>query len=260
MWTLMIECHKKQFQVIMEAKVQVTQAGKRSSSLKAAQNLELEILKWGSSFTEWINTQKVFVKNLNRWLLRCLLQGPGETEDGNAFFSSSRQGTPSIFIICNDWYCSIENISGDGVLEAIHDFASMLRQLWEKLNEEKHQRLKAEYLSRDLEKRLQSLRNRSHVNWDQCALLNNSGTSGSTDTRATFPDKVLEDVKSIRDRLNEANEKHKEVIKEVDDSVCHCFQGGLVPIFEALWRFSSDMTEAYKGVSFPVQGSTDCAF
>ncbi|PQP99625.1 uncharacterized protein Pyn_18153 [Prunus yedoensis var. nudiflora] len=161
MWKSMLKCHQKQFQSIMESKIRslkVNTGLRRDSGLKATLELEMELLKWCTSFNNWVNTQKSYVESLNGWLLKCINQEPEVTPDGVAPFSPSRMGAPPIFVVCNDWCQAMERISEKGVADAMHDFASTLHQLWERQDEEQRQRIKAEYVSKNLESQLRKLR------------------------------------------------------------------------------------------------------
>ncbi|KAK9271176.1 hypothetical protein L1049_026765 [Liquidambar formosana] len=161
MWKSMLKCHQKQFQAIMESKIRTLKANtghRGDSSLRATFELEVELLNWCTHFNQWIDTQKSYVRSLNEWLFRCLHHEPEETPDGIIPFSPGRIGAPPVFIICNDWCQAMERISETGVADAMHDFALSLHQLWERQGEEQRQRIKAEYLLKDFEKRLRTFR------------------------------------------------------------------------------------------------------
>ncbi|KAF2317199.1 hypothetical protein GH714_016573 [Hevea brasiliensis] len=134
-WKSMLRCHQKQFQVIMESKARTLKANtglQRDSGLRATLELETELINWCTCFNNWINTQKSYVESLNEWLLR---------------------------------------ISEKGVENAMLNFASSLHQLWERQDEEQRQRIKAEYLTKDFEKRLKTLRmERGRIMQEQDAL------------------------------------------------------------------------------------------
>ncbi|CAL5324007.1 unnamed protein product [Camellia sinensis] len=259
MWTFMVDCHQKQFLAMLEGKtqLQIAQAAiERNSSIMAVRKLETDILNWATAFTYWISTQKSFVKFLNGCLMKCLLKEPEETPDGIAPFSPTRLGAPPIFITCNDWYNAIENVSGAGVSKAMHEFASMLNQLGKKLDEEKRQRLKVEYLAKDLEKRVKTLYEESGMNWEQYVLSNNAAAAEvTTESGILIPDGLHVDLKN---RLDDERARRTEAIMQANDIASQGFRAGLVRVFEALDGFSGEMLKALEQVRFPKgEGGTD---
>lgn len=242
MWKSMFKCHQKQFQAIMESKILTLRANpgfQTDSSLTAATvELEMELLKWCSRFNEWVDAQRLYVESLNGWLMRCILQEPEETDDGLAPFSPCRAGAPPIFTVCSDWCQAMERIAENVVADAMHDFAISLHQLWETLDEEHHQRLKAEYLSKDFEKRLRTVM--MHKGTLEKGLPSGGGVSRRDDLRV--------DLDLMNKRLQEERVRHKEAVKLADNAASSSIQAGLVPIFEALTKCSSEAVKAYEQV------------
>ncbi|ESQ34621.1 hypothetical protein EUTSA_v10006728mg [Eutrema salsugineum] len=224
MWRSMLKCHQKQFHAIMESKVRSLRANtglQRDSGLKAILDLEMELREWCISFNDWVNTQKLYVESLNGWLSRCLHYEPETTEDGIAPFSPSRVGAPQVFVICKDWQEAMARISGENVTNAMQGFALNLHELWERQDEEQRQRVKAEYVSHDFEKRLNDLRMeraRARMRNDQLhdgasersVVLSESGISALDDLKV--------DLDSMRKKLEEERARHKETIKLVNNA------------------------------------------
>ncbi|KAA8538446.1 hypothetical protein F0562_028008 [Nyssa sinensis] len=253
MWKSMLKCHQKQFQAIMESKTQSLKANtgfQGDSSLRATLELEMELRTWCSRFNDWINSQKSFVESFNGWLLRCLLYEPEETPDGIVPFSPGRIGAPPVFVVCNDWSQAVETISERGLTNAMHNFASVLRQLWERQSEEQHQRLKAEYVSKDFQRQLRTLRmERRRMEGDQDSMSNKTGVSiVPSESEVSPPDDLKVDLDSMRKRLNEERAKHKEAVKLMHHAATNSLQAGLIPIFEALENFTSKALQAYEQV------------
>ncbi|KAL3592443.1 hypothetical protein D5086_011083 [Populus alba] len=248
MWKSMHKCHQKQFQAIMESKVRSLKA-QRDSGLKATVELEMELINWCTCFNNWINTQKSYVGSLNRWLLRCLHQEPEETPDGIAPFSPSRIGAPPIFVIFNDWYQAMDRVSEEGVENAMLGFASSLHQLWERQGEEQRQRIKAEYLTKDFEKRLKTLRmEKERIEHEHDASLDKSTSKVPSESGISPLDDLKVDLDSLRKKLEEERARHKEAAKLVHDAASSSLQAGLVPIFEALGNFTSEFLKAHEEI------------
>lgn len=255
----MLKCHQKQFQAIMESKtryLKMNTALQRDSGLKATLELEMELLNWSSQFNNWIKTQKSYVENLNEWLMRCLLREPEETADGVVPFSPSRIGAPPVFIICNDWYQAMARISERGVADAMHEFAQKLHELWERQDEEQRQRIKAEYLTKDFEKRLRTLRMDMGGSEHEHEKHKTTLSKSPSDSGVSPLDDLKVDLDSIRQRLHEERVRHKEAIKLVHNAASNSLVAGLVPIFKTLESFSSEVVMAHEQVRLENAGNT----
>ncbi|XP_061359965.1 protein ROLLING AND ERECT LEAF 2-like [Gastrolobium bilobum] len=261
MWKFMLRCHQKQFQAIMESKTQslkINTGLQRDEGLKAILELEKELLNWCSQFNNWVKTQKSYVKNLNEWLIRCLHNEPEETADGIVPFSPSRIGAPPVFIICNDWHQAMDRISERMVADAMREFALKLHELWERHDEEQRQRIKAEYLTKDFEKQIRTLRSQMGSSEHE-----HDKVSGKTalsklhsDSGVSPLDDLKVDLDSMRKRLHEERVRHKEAIKLVNDAASNSLQAGLIPIFKTLESFTSEVVKAHEQVRLQNAGDS----
>ncbi|KAI3464525.1 hypothetical protein Pfo_021188 [Paulownia fortunei] len=261
MWKAMLKCHQKQFQAVMESKMRKLKANtglQTDSSSRATTELERELRAWCERFNDWIGFQKSYVESLNGWLLHCLQYEPEETPDGPVPYSPGRLGAPPIFVICNDWHQAMEAISEARVANAMNTFATSLRQLWEKQDEEGRQRLKAEYISKDYEKQLRAHRmERGKMEREQDAMSEKTGLSVVPSDSGVLPlDDLKVDLDSMRQRLAEERTKHKDAMKLVHDAASSSLQGGLVPIFKALENFTSEALKAHEHVRLQHPGES----
>ncbi|KAF3550345.1 hypothetical protein DY000_02009879 [Brassica cretica] len=134
MWKEMLECHQSQCQAIKEARgLGSIRASKKLGyeHLEATSLLGHELINWILGFSSWVSAQKCYVRELNKWLMKCLLYEPEETADGIAPFSPGRLGAPPIFVICNQWSQALDRISEKEVIEAMRSFTTSVLQLWE---------------------------------------------------------------------------------------------------------------------------------
>lgn len=261
MWKCMLKCHQKQFQAIMESKARSLRGNTsfhRDSGLKATIELEMELLNWCSRFNNWIDTQKSYVKSLNGWLLRCLDKEQEDTPDGPAPFSPGRIGAPPVFIICNDWYQAMERISERRVANALNEFACSLHQLWERQDEERRQKIKAEFLSKDFEKRLRTLRmERGRMELDHDVVSEKTAVSKVTSESGVSPlDDLKVDLDSMRERLEEERANHKKTVRLVHAAASNSLKSGLVPIFKSFEDFTSEALKAHEQVRVPNAGGS----
>lgn len=249
----MLKCHQKQFQAVLESKTRTlkTRTGfRRELSLRATVELEMELLNWCNRFNNWVNILKSYVESLNGWLLRCLHHEPEETDDGVVPFSPGRIGAPAVFVLCHDWYQSMERISEAAVADAMQDFAMKLHQLWDRQDGEQVQRPKADYLSQDFQTRLKTLRTEmKRIEHEQDALSEKTAVSIVASESGISPlDDLKVDLDSMRKRIAEEKTMHKGSIKLVPDRSSASLQAGLIPIFHTLGNFTSEVLKAHEQV------------
>lgn len=247
----MFKCHQKQFQAVMESRMRKLKANTGlQTDTRATTELERELRAWCDRFNDWIRFQKSYVESLNGWLLHCLQYEPEDTPDGPVPYSPGRLGAPPIFVICNDWSQAMDAVSEARVANAMNTFATSLRQLWEKQDEEGRQRIKAEYLSNDYKKQLKAHRtDKGKTGPDQDAMSEKTGLSVVQSDNGVSPlDDLKVDLDSMRAKLAEERTKHRDAMKLVHDAASSSLQGGLVPIFKALESFTSEALKAHEHV------------
>lgn len=257
----MFKFHQKQFQAIMESKMRKLKANsvlQTDLSSRATTVLERELSLWCGHFSNWIGFQKSYVESLNRWLLLCLQYEPEGTPDGPVPYSPGQLGAPPIFVICNDWHQAMENISEARVAGAMNTFATILRHLGEKQDEEGRQRLKAEYISKDYEKHLRTPRfDRGKLEHEQDAMPDKTGLSLVPSDNGVSPlDNIKVDLDSMTHRLAEERIKHRDAVKLVHDAASSSLQSGLVPIFQALESFTSEALKLHEHVRLQHRGQS----
>ncbi|KAJ6681641.1 hypothetical protein OIU74_020007 [Salix koriyanagi] len=168
---------------------------------------------------------------------------------------SGRIGAPRIFVICNDWYHTMDRISEKGVENAMLGFASSLHQLWERQGEEQRQRVKAEYLTKDFEKRLKTLRmEKERIEQEHEASSDKTTSKVPSESGISPLDDLKVDLDSMRKKLEEERARHKEAAKLVRDAASSSIQSGLVPIFESLGNFTSEVLKAHEEVRLQYAG------
>ncbi|TXG51942.1 hypothetical protein EZV62_021111 [Acer yangbiense] len=143
MWKDMLECHRCQSQTITEAKnfdaIIASDAKLDNTHLEVAIQLKFELQNWTLNFSNWIESQKSYIRALNAWLQRCLSSESEETPDSVAPFSPGRAGAPPVFVIVYQWSQAMDRLSEKEVTEAIHGFFTSVNQLLEQHNVELQQ-------------------------------------------------------------------------------------------------------------------------
>ncbi|KAI9114353.1 hypothetical protein K1719_014581 [Acacia pycnantha] len=254
LWKYMGSCHRKQFQIITKTKshIHILDPSRNHSNPQATLRLERMVLNWGTCFSNLVNTLKDVVKYLNEWLLRCMLREPEETANGTAPLSPSRIGAPPIFNLCNNWYHTIDSISEMAVSKAFSNFASSLRHLYEKQKEEQTQKARVDDLLMDYEDRLKSLHKRNlmslHHNFSSIMAAMRDDVEGEVVPLLEGFDETLT---VLGKRLAEQIAKHRELIRQVNNTASSCLQLGLPHIFEVLESFCLENLKAYELLRLP---------
>lgn len=155
----MFECHQVQRRAITEVKGLdfIVSSGKLSSAnADEILQLEMEMHKWSSNLSAWINAQRNYAKALNGWLLLCLPHEHAETAP-----SPTRVGAPPVFVICNYWSQAMDRASECEVIDSVLTFAAFLHLLWERLAVDQNDRMIAvrdrERLLRVIEKKRRAM-------------------------------------------------------------------------------------------------------
>ncbi|XP_054807836.1 uncharacterized protein LOC129310037 isoform X2 [Prosopis cineraria] len=253
LWKYMGTCHQKQVQIIMKAKshIHILDPSRNRSNPRATSRLETVILNWGICFSNFVKTQKDFVKSLNEWLLRCMLPEPEKTVNGTDSFSPSRIGAPPVFNLCNDWYHTIDSISEIGVSNAFSNFASGLHHLYEKQKEEQAQKARVDNLLWDYEDGLKSLHKKNHVSFHRDFSSIMAALEDDVEAEVPLLEGFDESLKLLGKRLLEQRARHTEVIRQVNDTASSCLQVGLSPIFEVLECYCFEHLKAYELLRLP---------
>ncbi|KAL8144103.1 hypothetical protein V2J09_017135 [Rumex salicifolius] len=238
MWRLMLKCHQKQLQAIVQTKITKLKGNTGSyehSSARATAQLQMEVLNWCNRFKHLVELQKSYVKSLNAWLLSYIDYQPEHTPDGPPPYSPGQLGTPPVFIICHDWMQAMERISKSGISEtvqtAMKHFASILDELCVKQDAEQCHRLQAEHAMKEFERQTHTV-----------------GVNDVMDEKGGNLSLVPSDLESVKRRVKTEITVHKEAVKVVHAAVFRSIKSGFIPIFEALESFTAQAVKAYDDV------------
>lgn len=227
MWRFLAKCHHKQFRVMARSKSCVHIVEKGSTSRKATQKVEEQIRRCKESLRGYIDAQRSFVKLINEWLNRNIMEDD-ETEIE----------APEIFRVCSEWLREIENVDEIKVLSAVEEMRLRFRGLGLKQVEEEKQRMRTERLSKELERKTKEL----EEIWGT-AVFFPASDSGPIANMMLGPELL-----SLKESVTQETEKHERVIRELNDAVSMSLQECLVPVFEALEEFCFANFKAYKNI------------
>lgn len=232
MWQVMLDCHQIQYRLSSSISGGVPSVSNRQATIE----LEHELHGWHTSFSNWINSQKSYVEALNGWLSKCIIPETGPSSKGRIPFSPRRVGAPLVFSTCRDWCRAFEQICDKAVVAAIRNFALDVRALWEQQDEEQRQKRRAEYVAKDLDRRVVTLQRVESRRQDRDGM-------GPTDTGIAERKMSID---SFRKRVEEEKARHQKVLKETQNATLNVLQTGLTLTFEALTAFATASLKTYK--------------
>lgn len=215
MWKSMLDCHRSQCEAIKEARgLGLMRASKKlgGDHLEATRMLGHELINWILGFSSWVSAQKGVVRELNSWLMKCLLYEPEETPDGIVPFSPGRIGAPLIFVICNQWEQALDRISEKEVIEAMRRFTTSVLHLWEQDRLETRERMTGHGDSRNMDREEQ---------------------------------RIQKEIQELERKMVLVGPGEDNIVYQSDTSN-ESLQGSLQRIFEAMERFTAESMRAYE--------------
>ncbi|XP_010527072.1 PREDICTED: uncharacterized protein LOC104804460 [Tarenaya hassleriana] len=240
LWKSLAKCHHKQFWAMARSRscVHIVEPEvQKKPSMKATQKLVAQIKKYEASFTNYVSAQKSFVRLVNEWLLRNMMQ---EQDEDTAHVSPTAIGAPEIFRLSENWRQEIEGVSETKACSAIQELASRFRDVEAMQREEMRRRVRTEQVEKELEKQRRSLQKV----WGGTLPM-----SDSAEKRITQLGGIGQDLSALRQTMAEERARHEKVVRELNDAVSASLQEGFGPIFEALEEFCLQNVKAYQNIT-----------
>ena len=89
---------------------------------------------------------------------------------------------------------------------------------------------------------------RGRIKQEQEAVSDKALSKSPSESGVSHLDDLKVDLDSMRKKLEEERARHKEATKLVHDAASGSLQAGLVPIFEALGNFTSEVLKSHEQV------------
>lgn len=182
----------------------------------------------------WINRHKEFWLHLNNWLARF-----HEQKEVSSLYPSSPINilTPNTFRICSELLSAFKNVSEVEVSLRFKHFTLILHQLRKYLTEEGRHRLKLQYLSNHHEEKFKRLCMDYGFDWDQYGVFLKEGNLAEVVPGNPRLDNMYANLRPVRDKLQEATERHKVAVEQLNDAASRILGEGLIPVLEAFFFF-----------------------
>ncbi|KAJ0430268.1 hypothetical protein HanHA300_Chr17g0667021 [Helianthus annuus] len=251
MWRSMNQCHEVQNNVVQQVRGLVNQStkGESTSDLhrQATRELEAAVSAWHTSFCRLIKFQRDFIKSLHGWFKLSLL--PTNSDEVNINSSQASD----VYLVFDEWKLALDRVPDTVASEAIKSFINVVHSISLKQAEEKKVKKRTESASKELEKKMSSLRSIEKKYYHSYSMVG-LGLPGSEqdnghglDTRDPLSEKKAELVACQR-RVEDEMVRHSKAVEVTRAMTLNNIQTGLPGVFQAMTSFSGLIMEALDGV------------
>lgn len=236
MWRAMYECHQVQNHIVQQVRHLDNLASAEATSSyhrQATIQLEAQVTAWYNSFCRWIKSQRDYMRALNGWLRLSLNQFKYEAE-------GIMEHHQPLYTLCEEWQLALDRLPDQSACGGIKSFMTVMHAIVVQQAEELKQARKSESLSKELEKKLISLRNMQTKYYDPYATPDRRGTDPLAQKKAK--------TEALGRRVEEEKSKHLKSIAVSRAMTLNNLQTGLPNVFQAMTGFSSVCMQAFETV------------
>ncbi|XP_026664655.1 protein ROLLING AND ERECT LEAF 2-like isoform X3 [Phoenix dactylifera] len=223
MWKMMLDWHKKQYSIILVAcnnggtKVSISSESHRQATIL----LEFELNSLRSNFTKWILTQKSYLKAINDWLHKCVIQEcafPSRQKPSRRKqlgFDQKWEIFPPIFVTCREWLAQLDKLPSMEVADSIKDLVTVTTHFLPR-QEKSHENSKLSFTFSRKAGQSAGLkgdinRNKSPVDWSLNYDSLQSGLVVFLDRLKTFAESSVMQYEILQKIINEAHDRYENV-------------------------------------------------
>ncbi|KAI7754264.1 hypothetical protein M8C21_033541 [Ambrosia artemisiifolia] len=251
MWRSMNQCHEVQNHVVQQVRGLVNQSNKGESTSdlhrQATRDLEAAVSAWHANFCRLIKFQRDFIKSLHGWFKLSLL--PTNTDEANINGSQASD----VYLVFDEWKLALDRIPDTVASEAIKSFINVVHSISLKQTEERKVKKRTESASKELEKKMSSLRSIEKKYYHSYSMVG-LGLPGSEqdnghglDARDPLSEKKAELVACQR-RVEDEMVRHSKAVEVTRAMTLNNIQTGLPGVFQAMTSFSGLIMEALEVV------------
>lgn len=236
MWRAMYECHQVQNHIVQQVRHLGNLASAEATSSyhqQATIQLEAQVTAWYDSFCRMIKSQREYMRALSGWLRLSLNQFKYDAE-------GIMEHHQPLYTLCEEWQLALDRLPDQSACGGIKSFMTVMHAIVVQQAEELKQARKCESLSKELEKKLTSLRNMETKYYDPYAPPDSRGTDLLARKKAK--------TEALGRRVEEEKSKHLKAIAVSRAMTLNNLQTGLPNVFQAMTGFSSVCMQAFETV------------
>ncbi|CAD6204507.1 unnamed protein product [Miscanthus lutarioriparius] len=250
MWRSMNHFHEIQNEIVQQVRGLVDNSMAESTSdlhRLATRDLEAAVAAWHSNFNRLIKYQRDYIRSLYGWLKLTLCQVDNSVPQEAHASMISRELTS----FCDEWKQALDRLPDAVASEAIKSFVNVVHVIYTKQAEEMKIKKRTETLSKELEKKTNSLRSiekKYYQSYSMVGLgLPGSGRDGieshAYDARDPLAEKKTE-IAQCRRKVEDEMTRHAKAVEVTRSMTLNNIQTGLPGIFQAIAGFSGTVVEA----------------
>lgn len=254
MWKAVSTAHETQSRIMFEVTTFNSLNGKYCSHFHrhATLELEAELKKWRTCFSEYVTAQKSYIKALDAWFSTCNIgpqpdqadEYPGGSSSSSVLPCGIDDNGPPVIAVCHEWMVAMEKLPDKAVMTAMKSFRKEIKALSVQQRKEQKLKKKVDGLIRELERKVSALQKAEN----KILKLKESKMEIDGD----FQDKMeqLEDEKTSLEELKQKVElekaKHISGMEDTQRATLCGFQTGFSQVFESLIGFSRATVKMYE--------------
>ncbi|KAL6641465.1 hypothetical protein ACP70R_019646 [Stipagrostis hirtigluma subsp. patula] len=249
MWRSMNHFHEIQNEIVQQVRGLVDNSMAESTSdlhRLATRDLEAAVSAWHSNFNRLIKYQRDYIRALYGWLKLTLFQVDSSAPQEAHASLISRELTT----FCDEWKQALDRLPDAVASEAIKSFMNVVHVIYTKQAEEMKIKKRAETLSKELEKKTNSLRaieKKYYQSYSMVGIGLPGGRDGiethAYDARDPLAEKKSE-IALCRRKVEDEMTRHAKAVEVTRSMTLNNIQTGLPGMFQAIAGFSGTVVEA----------------
>eukprot|EP00249_Psilotum_nudum_P021429 c28102_g1_i1 orf=36-2555(+) len=246
MWKVLLDCHRTQREVALEMKSlehSVAFEEVTENHRKATMDLENQLNSWQKFFSQWIDSQRLYIESLFSWLMLCQIEL--ETDNMGRVASPYLTEFPPVYSLIKKWRDALTHLQEKKeVVDTLCNFSAVVHSLHLEQLDELRQKRKAEGFAKNLDRKALSLQNMEKKYWERPNSEEKELTGAWSTVRSTIQERRAA-LNSFKVRVEEEKQRHFKAVEDRRQTVFHGLKLNLPTIFEALTSFAASALEEY---------------
>uniref|UniRef100_A0A803MAW2 DUF632 domain-containing protein n=1 Tax=Chenopodium quinoa TaxID=63459 RepID=A0A803MAW2_CHEQI len=241
-WKSMSETHDLQRKIMREINSFSCPEHRKfsiDSHCLAAHQLEAAIQDWQSSFSDYVSTQKAYVKSLLGWLSK-FIDAESEYHYASRFsLPPMRFNGPPLIVTCKSWSTSLERLPDKSVKHAMKSLGKDLQALWVQQGLEQQQKRKVDGLDKELNRKIRTLGKTE----DKALVAKYTAFHKVEEQTESLGEK--EQLEMFKQKVETEKERYHSSMQETKRITMNSLQMGFSSVFESLADFSRASAKVY---------------
>lgn len=243
-WEAMSDCHEIQKKIMQEIKSFNYSYHRKfcnDSHRLATLQLEAVLQNWQSCFSEYISTQKAYVKSLYGWLSKFVNEEALYYRNGSSSLLHLGFDGPTLVVACRNWLTCLERLPDKAVKNAMKKLVKHIQAMWVQQGEEQQQKRKVEGLAKEIDRKTLVIKKAE----DKALLQRQMAHSNVVKDQDESLNEKKNQLDMLREKFEMEGEKHQSIVQETERMMINGLQMGFSSVFESLAEFSRASYKVY---------------